>query len=214
MIPSFDDVRAAVVCAFHDERVAEAGWAADGTLAHPTGAWQWIEANQVDVVISNWNELFDVFATAKMRLPEDIAFASLDVPPSMAGSMICGLTVTTDIAHTFAADLDITLTSPTGTVVTLTTDNGAGNDNVFAGTVWSDKANPAGQVPYTTNNGLVTDHAYVNLTAATPLVPEEPLGAFTGEVYAGTWTLTVSDDLMGDTGTLNSWSLTIGRCIR
>ena len=44
-----------------------------------------------------------------------------------------------------------------GTIVTLTTDNGAGNDNVFSGTVWDDDANPAGQVPYTTNNGLVTD---------------------------------------------------------
>jgi DNA-binding LacI/PurR family transcriptional regulator len=44
---------------------------------------QWIKDNHVDVVISNWNELFDVFATAQMKLPDDIAFASLDVPPSM-----------------------------------------------------------------------------------------------------------------------------------
>lgn len=44
---------------------------------------EWIAANHVDVVISNWNELLDVFATAKMRLPEDVAFASLDIPPSM-----------------------------------------------------------------------------------------------------------------------------------
>lgn len=44
---------------------------------------EWIAANHVDVVISNWNELFDVFATAKLRLPDDVAFASLDVPPSM-----------------------------------------------------------------------------------------------------------------------------------
>jgi DNA-binding LacI/PurR family transcriptional regulator len=44
---------------------------------------EWIRANQVDVVISNWNELFDTFATAGMRLPEDVAFASLDVPPSL-----------------------------------------------------------------------------------------------------------------------------------
>jgi LacI family transcriptional regulator len=44
---------------------------------------QWIRDNQVDVVISNWNELFDTFATAGMRLPDDVAFASLDIPPSM-----------------------------------------------------------------------------------------------------------------------------------
>ena len=46
-------------------------------------------------------------------------------------------------------------------MVTLTTDNGAGNDNVFNGTKWDDDANPGGQVPYATNNGLVTDQTYV-----------------------------------------------------
>ncbi len=44
---------------------------------------EWMRANKVDVVISNWNELFDTFATAGVRLPDDVAFASLDVPPSM-----------------------------------------------------------------------------------------------------------------------------------
>ena len=44
---------------------------------------EWMRAHQVDVIISNWNELFDVFATANIKLPEDVAFALLDVPPSM-----------------------------------------------------------------------------------------------------------------------------------
>src|SRR5262245_13895809 len=119
------------------------------------------------------------------------------------------LNLRTFLTHTFAADLDITLQSPAGTIVTLTTDNGAGNDNVFNGTVWDDQANPAGQVPYTTNNGLVTDHAYVNLTLASPLVPEEALAAFRGENPNGTWTITISDDLAGDGGSLDSWTLEI-----
>ena len=49
----------------------------------------------------------------------------------------------------------------------------------------------------------------MNLTAATPLVPEEGLGAFRGEDPNGTWTITVSDDLAGDGGNLNSWSLDV-----
>ncbi|MGQ0739750.1 MAG: proprotein convertase P-domain-containing protein [Bacteroidota bacterium] len=126
-----------------------------------------------------------------------------------APTYLYDLNLTTFLTHTFAADLDITIQSPAGTVVTLTTDNGAGNDNVFNGTVWDDDANPAGQVPYTTNNGLATDHAYVNLTTATPLAPEEPLGAFIGENPNGTWTITISDDLAGDGGSLNSWTLAI-----
>jgi DNA-binding LacI/PurR family transcriptional regulator len=44
---------------------------------------QWVEVNRVDAVISNWHELFAAFETAGMRIPEDVAFAPLDVPPIM-----------------------------------------------------------------------------------------------------------------------------------
>ena len=126
-----------------------------------------------------------------------------------AGTYLFDVEVTTAITHTFAGDLDVTIQSPAGTVVTLTTDNGGTNDNVFNGTVWDDDANPAGQVPYTNNNGLVGDHAYVNLTLASPLAPEEALAAFIGENPNGTWTITISDDASGDGGSLDSWSLGI-----
>ena len=48
--------------------------------------------------------------------------------------------VRTFIRHTFNSDLDITLTSPEGTVVTLTTDNGGASNDVFNGTLWDDQA--------------------------------------------------------------------------
>ncbi|MFO1493581.1 MAG: proprotein convertase P-domain-containing protein [Lysobacterales bacterium] len=144
-----------------------------------------------------------------VAIPTGPAVVTSTVVVSGAGPYLWDLDVTTFITHTFAADLDVTITSPAGTVVTLTTDNGAGNDNVFNGTVWDDDANPGGTVPYTTNNGLVTDHAYVNLTLASPLAPEEALGAFVGEDPNGTWTITVSDDLAGDGGSLDSFSLAV-----
>lgn len=136
--------------------------------------------------------------------------STLDV--SGLSPFITDVDVTTFLTHSFAADLDITIMSPSGTVVTLTTDNGAGNDDVFNGTVWDDGANPAGQVPYITNDGLVTDHSYFNLTLASPLAPEEALGAFIGEDPNGTWTITISDDASQDGGSLNSWSLNISTC--
>ena len=139
----------------------------------------------------------------------DVATVTSTIVVSGAGSYLWDLNAITYLRHTFAADLDVTLTSPAGTVVTLTSDNGAGNDDVFNGTVWDDQANPGGQVPYTTNNGLVTDNAYVNLVLASPLVPEEAMGAFIGEDPNGTWTLTISDDLAGDNGTLDAWALQI-----
>ncbi len=140
-------------------------------------------------------------------IPTGPAVVSSQIVVSGVDTFLNDVDLTTTLTHTFAADLDITIQSPAGTVVTLTTDNGAGNDNVFNGTVWDDDANPAGQVPYTTNSGLVTDHPYVNLVLASPLVPEETFGAFIGENPNGTWTITISDDLAGDGGSLDSWSL-------
>lgn len=149
-------------------------------------------------------------STATATVDAGVATSTLAV--SGVTAPICKVTLQTQLEHTFSADLDVTLTSPAGTVVTLTTDNGAGNDNVFAGTLWDDDANPAGQVPYTTNDGLVTDHAYVNLTTAATLVPEENLGAFRGQDANGTWTITLSDDLAGDSGQLANWTLNVTSC--
>ncbi len=126
-----------------------------------------------------------------------------------AGPWIADVDVFTDIKHTFSGDLDITVTSPAGTIVTLTTDNGGGSDNVFAGTTWDDQANPGGQVPYTSNSGLASDHTYTNLVTASPLAPEESLAAFVGEDPNGPWLLTISDDASADGGTLDTWSVTI-----
>ena len=54
-------------------------------------------------------------------------------------------------------------------------------------------------------NGLVTDANY--LVAQPTLVPEQALGRFQGEDPNGTWTLRVSDDHTGFTGTLTGWKL-------
>jgi subtilisin-like proprotein convertase family protein len=139
--------------------------------------------------------------------PPQVVTSTINV--AGAGTQLLDVDVLTNITHTFSSDLDITITSPAGTVVTLTTDNGSSFDNVYAGTLWNDKANPGGQVPYTTNDGMVTEHNYVNLVAATPLTPEEPLGAFIGEDPNGTWTISISDDATGDGGALNSWGLNL-----
>jgi subtilisin-like proprotein convertase family protein len=147
--------------------------------------------------------------TTPVAIPTGPGVVTSTIVVAGANSYLYDLNMTTFIQHTFAADMDITIMSPAGTVVTLSSDNGTGNDNVFNGTVWDDSANPAGQVPYTTNNGLVTDHVYVNLTLASPLVPEETFGAFIGENPNGTWVITISDDLAGDGGSLDSWSLEI-----
>lgn len=127
---------------------------------------------------------------------------------SGAGTFLYDLNLTTFLQHLNSNDLDVTLTSPNGTVVTLTTDNGGTADDVFNGTVWDDQANPGGQVPYVTNSGLAGDHQYSNLVLASPLAPEGSLGALIGENPNGTWTLTITDDSVNTfEGSLDSWTL-------
>lgn len=146
-------------------------------------------------------------------IPDNTGSVTSTINIAGAGTQIFDVNATLNITHTFTGDVQVTLTSPAGTVVTLSSNNGGGNDNVFAGTTFNDNADPANQVPFTGNtfaaSNLVTDRAYTNLVTATPLVPEEPLGAFIGENPNGIWTLRVSDNGAGDAGTLNSWSLDI-----
>ncbi|HPF39005.1 MAG TPA: proprotein convertase P-domain-containing protein [Phycisphaerae bacterium] len=131
------------------------------------------------------------------------------------GDQICALTMELDVDHTRCADLDITLTSPAGTVCTITTDNGSSFDNVFAGTSFNPFTNLiTGVPPYVHNDELITDHEFMNLTVATDLTPEESFGVFTGENPIGVWTLTISDDQDFDGGMLNSWELTVITCIQ
>ena len=107
------------------------------------------------------------------------------------------------IFHTFNSDLNITLTSPAGTVVTLSSNNGGGNDNVFNSTVFVDFANLINPP------GAVTDLTYANNVNEPAATPEEAMGAFRNENLSGTWTLTIEDEVGQDVGTLNGWLLSI-----
>ena len=143
-----------------------------------------------------------------VAVPDETTVTSTLVVSGVA-SYLTDLDVTTMLSHEEPTHLDVTLQSPGGTVVTLTTDNSMGRSEVFDGTVWDDAADPDGQVPYASNDGLVTDALYANGVVETPLAPEEPLAAFIGEDPNGSWTLTVSDDFPGFAGNLASWGLDV-----
>ena len=136
----------------------------------------------------------------------DGSFAETSIVVSGADPYLYDLNVQTFIQHPAAGDLRIRITSPSGTSVTLTDRNGGSNANVFNGTIWDDSANPGGQVPYASNNGLVTDQVYANNVVVPRLVPQGALGAFIGENPNGTWRIQV-DKIGSSVGTLNGWSL-------
>lgn len=133
--------------------------------------------------------------TTSVAIPDNTTVTSTINVSGVTG-LITDLNLTTFITHTFNADLDFFLISPTGTRVEISTDNGTGNDNVFNGTVWDDEAATA-----------VTSATFANNVTATLLRPEGLLSAFDGQDPNGTWTLEITDDLGGDTGNLSQWTL-------
>ncbi len=99
-----------------------------------------------------------------------------------------------NITHTFDGDLDIYIIHPDLTEVELSTDNGSTEDN-YIDTVFDDEAT----TPITSGTAPFTG----------TFRPEGNLSDFIGKNAQGVWKLRVYDDAAGDTGTLNSWSLTI-----
>jgi subtilisin-like proprotein convertase family protein len=100
-------------------------------------------------------------------------------------------TVTLDITHTWAADLRVYLISPNGTQRSLCVEKGGNSDNIIA--IFQAGA----QV-------LPTGNTAINGTYA----PDESFSGFSGTA-SGVWALRVFDDQGVDTGTLNSWSITV-----
>jgi gliding motility-associated-like protein len=108
--------------------------------------------------------------------------------------LITDLNVNLDINHTWTSDVTLKLTSPSGTQITIF-DNGCSGDNIMV--TLDDEA---------TNllSTCLTPLAYPN----SPYKPFTALSAYDGQNAAGIWTLTVTDNVTGDQGTLNSWGLT------
>jgi subtilisin-like proprotein convertase family protein len=90
--------------------------------------------------------------------------------------------------HSWVGDLEITIEGPDGTVVVLQ-DNVCGNVD---------------------NEDVIFDDEGGALTCGSPVTGGQPLNAlsaFDGKDSAGPWTITVTDTVGGDTGTLDQWSL-------
>lgn len=139
---------------------------------------------------------------AAVAIPDAGSTAS-SIVVSGARPYLARVDLITALRHAFPADLDVTLTSPGGTTVMITTDNGGTVDDAFLGTRWSDFADPADPL----NPARVASHTFAPGETAAALTPEEPLSNFVGEDPNGVWTLTLVDDNPADLGTLLSWSL-------
>lgn len=157
--------------------------------------------------LPGWTIYFDDNDNGQLDSTFATTTPSVDVPQAVADYTtvksellfqgvreVLDINVRLDISHTFDADLNVYLISPSGTRVELFTDVG-GVLNNFTNTVLDDEAPTSittGTAPFTGS-----------------FRPEQPLSTFDGENASGTWTLEITDDAENDEGVLNSWSLTI-----
>ncbi|HEX4826058.1 MAG TPA: proprotein convertase P-domain-containing protein [Candidatus Polarisedimenticolaceae bacterium] len=108
--------------------------------------------------------------------------------------IIQDVNVKVNLNHTYDSDLAIKLIGPNNVVVNLSLNNGGPGDD-YIDTVFDDQASTpiaSGAPPFTGS-----------------FIPQQPLSVFNGLQGNGTWTLRVIDSVGGDSGTLNSWSLSL-----
>ena len=107
--------------------------------------------------------------------------------------------------HTWVGDLIFTLTHPNGTTSVTAVDRpgipastfGCSSENFD---LWLDDDGP---------DGPVEDQCFAPPALRDRPTPNNPLSAFNGLEASGVWTLNVSDNAGGDTGTLQEWCVEI-----
>jgi subtilisin-like proprotein convertase family protein len=161
-----------------------------------------------EIGLAGWTVFDDLNNDGVLQASSTASFNSSDVPKAIPDQKtitstttvsnvlgpISDVNVTLTIHHTFDRDLVITLIAPDGTKVTLANRNGSSADN-FINTVFDDQASAAitsGSAPFTGT-----------------FRPVGLLAKLNGKNANGVWTLQVADVTRQDSGTLDSWSLSI-----
>ena len=115
---------------------------------------------------------------------------------------ITDLNVNLDITHTWVGDVIVTLQSPAGTTAVIVDRMG------FTGTGFGCSSNDLLITLDDEAASAIEDECQPGPPAASgSFTPNNPLSAFDGQSTMGDWTLTVSDNAGGDTGTLNAWGI-------
>jgi subtilisin-like proprotein convertase family protein len=186
-----------------------------GALAgeDPNGIWTLVVSNggATPGVLADWSLRLEALPDAPVFEPRLVGHAGaaplidggeLSDTLELAGMapFICDVSVITSVRHPDCRELEILLTSPAGTTVTLARATGAAAD-AFDGTRWNDHAEIAVRA---------ADYAAGRVQAE--LRPEEALRALAGENPNGTWTLRVRDAAGGAVGALAGWRVEIATC--
>ncbi|CAM3451747.1 proprotein convertase P-domain-containing protein [Aequorivita lipolytica] len=149
--------------------------------------------------------------TVSATISDSPALAIPDNDPAGASSTISvtedvtieDLDINLDATHSWVGDIIVTITSPAGTAVTIVDRIGATGGGFGC----------SGDDILATLDDAAASAVEDQCGAGVPSIdgtfsPNNPLTAFNGESTLGDWTITISDNAGGDTGTLNSWGIT------
>jgi subtilisin-like proprotein convertase family protein len=134
--------------------------------------------------------------TTDIAISDNSSVSRIITVPTTLGA-ITNITVDLDIDHNYVGDLIVTLTSPTGTTVTLLNRVPCNKKNI--NTTLSDAAAASVQAQCGGNPAI----------DAGPYKPNQVLSAFNTQNPSGVWTLTISDNATNDTGTFRNVNLNI-----
>jgi subtilisin-like proprotein convertase family protein len=137
-----------------------------------------------------------------LAIPDNGAVAST-LNFSVNGT-ITDANLTVAITHTWNDDLDVTLASPSIAAQLILNDCAGSGDNVSA-TIDQD----AGGLAPCTAGATVSGTFQPTSGTAAPAAASGNMNSFDGSTSGGIWTLNVTDDSAGCTGTLTAWSLTL-----
>jgi subtilisin family serine protease/subtilisin-like proprotein convertase family protein len=151
---------------------------------------------QLIYIDGNRNGVYEPTIVASSVTPVNVpdlstAISTLSVPDSR---IITDINVTVNIVHTWMSDMVLTLIGPLGQRVLLASRVGGSADG-YIGTIFDDQATTAitaGTYPFTGS-----------------FRPSGLLSTFNGTQAMGVWRLEVVDNVGADSGTINSWSISL-----
>lgn len=141
-------------------------------------------------------------ASPELQIPDSYT-TGVTTSMTLPAGTVSGMEVSIpSLSHVWIGDLRMTLTSPSGTVVTLL-------DRVGFGQYGSGASNISGLLIADDAPASIQEFG-ANTTLSGRWRPKQPLAAFNGQPAGGTWTLRITDTISPDGGVLHQWGLISG----
>lgn len=166
----------------------------DNEICAGTSDTLWFVSDPSGATVSFTNTGINAFISDALGIAGTRDTISVTGAPGTLGSGDI-VSVCLDITHTWDGDIDIVLVSPAGTSFDLSLGNGGSGDN-YTNTCFDMNA------PTSITTGVAPFNG--------SYIPQGAGGfdTFNGENANGNWQLYIVDNVGGDNGTLNSWSIT------